>query len=326
MKKLALILSILLIAGLNVEAQKRQARSSAPKSYKKSESAKKSTKKSKPAATINSRKSVSSKARRATPVTKRSNSRSVATRSNRNSSSRSATARSNRSSKSRSVTVRTTNTKSISRSDARRSDRRVSQQGNRRIGGKVDLTARNGRYNNRYSTVNRRPVSVIRTPRVTNIRVRHGYVDYSRRRYGYSAHLILNFPMRVRYPFYHNHHLVLMHSYRPQVEHPWAIYESEGGDNTASIEGKVMDIDYNRRTNQYVIHFGCKSPYQSATVIIPDYIARHINYRSLKKLKRDYVSVFGLFTNYGNVPTIIIDSLDEFYVDEISLREFLYYN
>lgn len=313
MKKLALILSILLIAGLNVEAQRRQARSSDAKSYKKSESEKKkSTKKSKPLAKINNRKSVSSKARRVSPVNKRSNSRSVA-------------AESNRSRNSRSVAVRST-TKSGSRSVARRPDRRVSQQGNRRIGGKVDLTSRNARYNSRNSRVNRRPVSVVRAPRVTNIRVRHGYVDYSRRRHGYYAHAIINFPMRVRYPFYHNHHMVLMHSYRPQIEYPWAIYESEDGSNTASIEGKVIDVDYNRRTNQYVIHFGRKSPYQSATVIIPDYIAQHINYRSLKKLKRDYVSVFGLFTNYGNVPTIIIDSLDEFYVDEVSLRDYLYYN
>lgn len=311
MKKLALILSILLIAGLNVEAQRRQAKSSAPKSYKKSESAeKKSTKRSKPIAKINNRKSVSSIAKRISKSTKKSNSRSVAIKSNRRSDSRSASSKANR---------------ARSRSVASKSGRRVSNEP-RQISRRIGNSTKAIHFKNRSVRAKRRPLSIVKTPRIRNVKIRHGYIDYSRHRRGYFAHSIMNFPMRVSYPFYHNHHLVLMHRYRPQIEYPWAIYESEGDDNTASIEGKVIDVDYNRRTNQFVIHFGRKSPYQSATVIIPDYLSQYINYRSLKKIKRNYVSIFGVFTEYGNVPTIIINSLDEFFVDEVSLKDFLYYN
>ncbi len=324
MKKIALILSILLIVGLNVEAQRREARSSAPKSYKKSESAKKkSTKNAKPVAKINTRKSVNSKSNRISQSAKKSNSRSVATRADRN-NSRAVSTRSNRSTDARAVSARTNN-RSNSRSVASRPDRRVTV-GNRQISGRIGNANSAVRIDNRSVSAKRRPLSIMKTPRISNVRVRHGYIDYSSRRHGYFAHSIMSFPMRVRYPFYHDYHLVLMHRYQPQIEYPWAIYESENGENTASIEGKVIDVDYNRRTNQFVIHFGRKSPYQSATVIIPDYLAQYIDYRTLKKIKRDYVSVYGVFTEYGNVPTIMISSLEEFFVDEVSLKEFLYYN
>jgi hypothetical protein len=326
MKKLAIILSILLIAGLNVEAQRRTSRSSEPKSYKKSNSGeKKSSKKSKSVAKISTRKSSSSKAKSVAPRTKRSNSRATAARSDNRSNARSTTSRSYGNAKSRSA-VKQSSSRSSSRAVASRPDRRNNVSSSRQVKGRVANTKNVVRVDRRNVRVNRRPLSVVRAPRIGNIRIRHGYVDYSHRRYGYSSHYIMNFPMRVRYPFYQNHQLVLMHSYRPQVEYPWAIYESEGNDNTASIEGKVLDIDYNRRTNQYEIHFGRKSPYQSATVIIPDYLSQYIDHRSLRKLKRDYVSVYGMFTNYGNVPTIIINSLDEFFVEDVSLKDFLYYN
>lgn len=183
-----------------------------------------------------------------------------------------------------------------------------------------------GNTSRRIIRTERRPLSVVRTPNVSNVRFRHGYIDNSNRRYGYSSHYIMSFPMRVRYPFYNDYQLLLMHSYQPQIEYPWAIYESENRDNTASIEGEVIDIDFNRRTNEYILHFGRKSPYQSATVIIPDYLSRQLNYRDLRKLKRDYVSVYGRFTNYGNVPTIVINSFDEFYVNEMPFVDFIYYN
>ncbi len=326
MKKLAILLSILLIAGLNVEAQRRTSRSSEPKSYKKSNSGdKKSSKKTKSVAKINTRKSSSSKARAVAPRTKRSSSRATSARSSNRSSSRATVNRNSSRSSARSAASRNVN-KSGSRSVAVRPDRRNNVSSSRRVNGRIANTKNAVRVDRRNIRTKRRPLSVVRAPRIRNVRIRHGYVDYSYRRYGYSSHHIMTFPLRVSYPFYQNQHLVLMHRYRPQVEYPWAIYESEGDDNTASIEGKVMDIDYNRRTNQYEIHFGRKSPYQSATVIIPDYLSQYIDHRSLRKLKRDYVSVYGMFTNYSNVPTIIINSLDEFFVDEVSLKDFLYYN
>ncbi len=325
MKKIALILSILLIAGLNVEAQGRQARTSAAKSYKKNESAeKKSTKKSKPVAKVNTRKSVSSKAKRVSQSAKSSNIRTVAVPRTTRNNSNSVSTQSSRSVDSRAVSART-NSRSSSRSVAARSNRSVSS-GNRQISGKIGNVNKDVRLNSRSVRAKRRPLSIVKTPRISNVKVRHGYIDYSRRQQGYFSHSIMYFPMRVRYPFYYDYNLVLMSSYRPQVEYPWAIYESENGENTASIEGKVIDVDYNRRNNTFVIHFGRKSPYQSATVIIPDYLAQYIDYRTLKKIKRDYVSVYGVFTEYGNVPTIIIDNLDEFFVDEVSLKDFLYYN
>ncbi len=311
MKKIAVILSILLIAGLNVEAQRRQARSSDAKSYKKSESAeKKSTKSSKPVAKINNRKSVNKKATAVSPKSKRSITRSAATRSNRSSNSRSVAVKSGDRS---------------SRSVASRPDRSVVSERNRSASVRIGNTKGVIRGNNRSVRPSKRALSVVRTPHLNNLRIRHGYVDYSHRRYGYSSHHIMHFPMRIRYPFYQNYSFLLMHSYRPQVEYPWAIYESEGGDHTASIEGQVVDVDYNRRTNQYTLHFGRKSPYQSATVIIPEHLARFINHRDMRKLNRDYVSVYGRFTNYGNVPTIVLSSLDEIYVNEMSLRDFISY-
>ena len=327
MKKLAIILSILLIAGLNVEAQRRSSRSSEAKSYKKSNSGEKnsSRKSTKSVAKISTRKSSSSKAKSVAPRTQRSNSRATAARSANRSNARSTTSRSYGKSNARSA-VQQSSSRSSSRAVANRPDRRNNVSSSRRVNGRVANTKNAVRIDRRNVRVNRRPLSVVRAPRIGNVRIRHGYVNYSNRRYGYSSHFIMSFPMRVRYPFYQNHHFALMHSYRPQVEYPWAIYESEGNDNTASIEGKVMDIDYNRRTNQYEIHFGRKSPYQSATVIIPDYLSQYIDHRSLRKLKRDYVSVYGMFTNYGNVPTIIINSLDEFFVEDVSLKDFLYYN
>lgn len=280
MKKLAILLSILLAAGLSAEAQRRPAKSSDPKSYKRSERKEnKSNEKSRAVVPINSQRSRNTVSRNvSTPVVSRKSTGTV-----------------------------------LSRADRRANVNNVS-----RVVGRVAV-------GNRIARPDRRPVSVAHMPIVNNIKIRHGYIDYNTR-YGYSMHRIMTFPMRVRYPFYSNYNLLLMHSYRPQIEYPWAIYESENHDNTASIEGQVIDVDYNRMTNQYVLHFGRKSPYQSATVIIPDYLSQYLDMRDLRKLKRDYVSVYGLFTQYGNVPTIMINSLDEFYVNEMSLRDYLYYH
>lgn len=288
MKKLAILISILLIAGLSVEAQKRPVKTTAAKTYKKTESKEeKSSNKSTAVRQVKSQR---------TP-----NARAINTNTSQKSNS-----------SARAV---------VPRPEPQREARTRSNgnSGVANVKNRVVIDRRNIRPE-------RRPVSIARRPIINNIGIRHGYIDRSNYSYGYSMHRIMTFPMRVRYPFYQNYNLLLMHSYRPQIEYPWAIYESENNDNTASIEGQVIDVDYNRRTNQYVLHFGRRSPYQSATVIIPDYLSQYIDIRDMRKLKRDYVSVYGVFTQYGNVPTIMINSLDEFYVNEMPLKDYLYYH
>ncbi|MBU1013746.1 MAG: DUF2681 domain-containing protein [Bacteroidetes bacterium] len=288
MKKLAIILGILFIASLSLQAQKREERTTTAKSYKKDE---KSEKKAENKSEKNYK-----------PTVKIENRKTI----NLNTV--------------RSAEKRNTNLNVQRPNNQSKVNRNLNVRPNIQRIGNVDNS------NRRIIRTDRRPLSVVRTPNVNNIRIRHGYIDNSNRRYGYLSHHIMNFPMRVRYPFYNNYQLLLMHSYQPQIEYPWAIYESENGDNTASIEGEVIDIEYNRRTNQYILQFGRKSPYQSATVIIPDYLSRQLNYRDLRKLKRDYVSVYGRFTNYGNVPTIILNSFDEFYVNDMTFADFIYNN
>ncbi len=285
MKKIIIALSIIFAVSFSLQAQKRAARSAAAKDYEESEE-------------VDKKSNSSTKSARTARVSTSKNSRTKSTAASRNrkAASRSAVPLNGRNGNTKSARISTTNSR-------------------KRVSVRVDKPIRNSR----------RAISNVRAPRVNNIRARHGYINRSARSFGYLMHNVITFPMRVKYPFYYDYHLVLMHSYRINHEYPWAIYQSEAGDNTTSIEGKVMDVRYNRRSNQYEIHFGRRAPYQSATIIIPQHLAQYINYRAIKKLKRDYVSVYGVFTNYGNVPTIRINSLDDFYVDEINLRDFLYY-
>lgn len=304
MKKLIIILSIIFAASFSLQAQKREARSTAAKDYKKSEKVDKKSNSSTKSTRTTRANIKSQKASRS----KSGKSKAVRVSTGKNSRMNSSASR-NRKTTSRSVVPlngRNGNTKST---------RRITDNSRQRKAVRIDKPIRNSR----------RAISNVRIPRINNIRIRHGYVNRTALSFGYLMHNVITFPMRVRYPFYYDYNLVLMHSYRINHEYPWAIYRSENGDNTASIEGKVMDVKYNRRSKQYEIHFGRRAPYQSATIIIPQHLTQYINYRAIKKLKRDYVSVYGVFTNYGNVPTIRINSLDEFYVDEISLRDFLYY-
>ena len=286
MKKLVIIFSILFVASFSLQAQKKEVKTKEAKSYKKTESTnKKSDRKLNTALNVVKRKAT--------------NTKTVGANTNRKS-------------------------RSNSRVVATRPDRQLNTENKRSTGiavknRKIDFIGRRNIRNERH------PVSIVKTPRINNVKIRHGYIDYSSRRTGYAAHNIMIFPMRVRYPFYQNYNFMLMHSYRPEIEYPWAIYESDNRDHTASIEGKVVDVDYNRRTNQYILHFGRKSPHQSATVIIPDYLAQYLNIRDVRKLNRDYVSVYGKFTNYGNVPTIVLNSLDEIFVNEMPLQDFFYY-
>jgi len=287
MKKLAIILGILFIASLSLQAQERKVRTTTAKSYKNGE---KSEKKAEKKSDKNSKSTVKIENRKTVNLN----------------------------------TVRPAEKRNLN-SNVNRPDNRTNTNRNLNERPNVQRIGNVGNTDRRIIRTDRRPLSVVRTPNVSNVRIRHGYIDNSNRRFGYSSHHIMSFPMRVRYPFYNDYQLLLMLSYQPQIEYPWAIYESENGDNTASIEGEVIDIDFNRRTNEYILYFGRKSPYQSATVIIPEYLSRQISYRDLRKLKRDYVSVYGRYTNYGNVPTIMINSFDEFYVNEMSLMDFINY-
>ena len=75
-----------------------------------------------------------------------------------------------------------------------------------------------------------------------------------------------------------------------------------------SVYGKVYEVFYSGRTDEYFLYFGAYYPYHDFTVVLPGWIARRYSSYPEAYFKREHVIVTGLITSYNNNPEIVVKS------------------
>lgn len=75
-----------------------------------------------------------------------------------------------------------------------------------------------------------------------------------------------------------------------------------------SVYGKVYEVFYSGRTDEYFLYFGAYYPHHDFTVVLPGWIARRYSSYPEAYFKREHVIVTGLITSYNNSPEIVVKS------------------
>jgi len=73
-----------------------------------------------------------------------------------------------------------------------------------------------------------------------------------------------------------------------------------------NVYGKVYEVYYSARADEYILYFGAYYPYHDFTVVIPGPIARKFSYRPERYFTSTYVMVTGLVTMYDGIPEICL--------------------
>ncbi|MBL7111564.1 MAG: hypothetical protein ISS19_06455 [Bacteroidales bacterium] len=73
-----------------------------------------------------------------------------------------------------------------------------------------------------------------------------------------------------------------------------------------NVYGRVNDVWYNSRTDEYFLHFGAPYPYHDFTVIIPGRKARHFAIHPEFFFENRYIWVTGLISLYDGNPEMMI--------------------
>ncbi len=72
------------------------------------------------------------------------------------------------------------------------------------------------------------------------------------------------------------------------------------------VYGRVDDVYYSPRTDDYFLYFGARFPYQDFSVVLPGNEARNFSRNPERFFERNYVWVTGIVTDYENVPEIAV--------------------
>ncbi len=73
-----------------------------------------------------------------------------------------------------------------------------------------------------------------------------------------------------------------------------------------NVYGKVYEVYYSARADEYILYFGAFYPYHDFTVVIPGHIARSFSHRPERYFNSSYVLVTGLITIYDGMPEIYL--------------------
>ena len=104
--------------------------------------------------------------------------------------------------------------------------------------------------------------------------------------------------------------------YNPPRLYDWQIFTHQ--DSLSCIEGKIADIKYNRKKQEYYLYFGAAFPHYHAKVVVPKHVYRNAYKPYLRNLKYKNVVICGKSIATSGVPLIYISSLYDIYLDNIN--------
>lgn len=151
-----------------------------------------------------------------------------------------------------------------------------------------------------------------RTVRTVNTHTNYVYhpVEYRRSYYPYSE------PRRVDiiwdYNMYHEYRYLYPHYdywYYPIGYRIQTISAYEAGrmiGEVARIYGRVSEVWYERKTDEYTLYFGAPYPYQDFSVILPGKFARRYSHRPERYFAERSVVVTGLVSLWDERPEMLI--------------------
>ncbi|MFO7658573.1 MAG: hypothetical protein R6W78_16055 [Bacteroidales bacterium] len=73
-----------------------------------------------------------------------------------------------------------------------------------------------------------------------------------------------------------------------------------------NVYGKVYEVFYTGKTDEYILYFGAYYPYHDFSVVLPGWIARRLSRWPERYFERQHVMTTGLVTVYDNIPEVVI--------------------
>jgi hypothetical protein len=73
-----------------------------------------------------------------------------------------------------------------------------------------------------------------------------------------------------------------------------------------NVYGKVYEVFYSARTDEYYLYFGAYYPYHDFTVVLPGWIARRYSSYPELYFERQHVIVTGLISNFDDKPELVV--------------------
>ncbi|MBN2609979.1 MAG: hypothetical protein JXB00_00320 [Bacteroidales bacterium] len=146
--------------------------------------------------------------------------------------------------------------------------------------------------------------------------VHHHYNRPPRDRYYRSRHYPYRSP--VRFEIYWTPSMRIEYSrYYPMVNH-WRYAEGYRiptisaydaifyHGEVMNVYGKVYEVFYTGKTDEYILYFGAYYPYHDFSVVLPGWIARRLSRWPESYFERQHVLVTGLVTAFDDKPEIVI--------------------
>jgi hypothetical protein len=146
--------------------------------------------------------------------------------------------------------------------------------------------------------------------------VRHHYVrpprprEYRARRYPYrqplGIHILWTNNMRLEYiriyPEVKRWYYTVGYTI-PTISAYDALYYTG---EVMNVYGKVYEVFYSARTDEYYLYFGAYYPYNDFTVVLPGWIARRYSSYPESYFERQHIIVTGLISTFDDKPELVV--------------------
>ncbi|NJK87881.1 MAG: hypothetical protein HC906_19875 [Bacteroidales bacterium] len=86
-----------------------------------------------------------------------------------------------------------------------------------------------------------------------------------------------------------------------------AYYAYDYTGEVMNVYGRVTEVFYTGRTDEYILYFGAYYPYHDFSVVIPGHIARSYSRWPESYFDQQYISVTGLITVFDGKPEIVVN-------------------
>ena len=77
------------------------------------------------------------------------------------------------------------------------------------------------------------------------------------------------------------------------------------------VYGKVHEVFYAKKTDEYYLYFGSYYPYHDFSIVVPGHIARSYSYRPAWYFQNQHIMVTGLVTAYKESPEIVVRRVNQ---------------
>jgi len=80
------------------------------------------------------------------------------------------------------------------------------------------------------------------------------------------------------------------------------------------VYGRVSDVHYERKTDEFFLYIGDYYPYHDFSVVVPGWIARQYSRRPQWYFQKEHIAVTGLISVWDNKPEMVIGRADQMVV------------